>query len=93
MTKILLKKPAKSTNVAHAFCFFAMFMLILFSGNGLAQELTKQEKKEKRKAKKQEKIDLRKYFQIKRPGMTLALQLKGRAGKNDIPYGEMAQAG
>lgn len=38
-------------------------------------------------------FDLRKYFQIKRPGKTLALQLKGRAGLNNVPYGEMSQPG
>ena len=38
-------------------------------------------------------MDLRKYFSIKRPGMTLAVQLKGRAGLNDVPYGEMSQPG
>ena len=38
-------------------------------------------------------FDLRKYIQIKRPGMTVALQLKGRAGLNNVPYGEMSQPG
>jgi outer membrane protein assembly factor BamA len=38
-------------------------------------------------------FDLRKYFQIKRPGMTLAIQLKGRADENNVPYGEMSQPG
>jgi hypothetical protein len=38
-------------------------------------------------------FDLRKYFQIKRPARTLALQLRGRAGINDVPYGEMSQPG
>jgi outer membrane protein assembly factor BamA len=38
-------------------------------------------------------FDLRKYFMIKRPGMTLAMQIKGRAGLNDVPYGEMSQPG
>ena len=38
-------------------------------------------------------FDFRKYQQIKRPGMTVALQLRGRIGENDIPYGEMSQPG
>jgi hypothetical protein len=38
-------------------------------------------------------IDLRKYFQIKRPGRTLAVQVRGRFGKGDVPYGEMSQPG
>ena len=38
-------------------------------------------------------FDLRKYFRIKRPGSTLAVQLKGRAGLNEVPYGEMSQPG
>jgi hypothetical protein len=38
-------------------------------------------------------IDLRKYFQIKRPGKTLAVQIRGRFGKGDVPYGEMSQPG
>jgi hypothetical protein len=38
-------------------------------------------------------VDLRKYWQIKRPGMTLALQFKGRFGEGDVPYGEMSQPG
>jgi outer membrane protein assembly factor BamA len=38
-------------------------------------------------------FDLRKYMQVKRPGRTVALQLKGRAGLNDVPYGEMSQPG
>ena len=38
-------------------------------------------------------FDIRKYFQIKRPGKTLAIQLRGRFGYNDIPYGEMSQLG
>jgi len=38
-------------------------------------------------------IDLRKYFQIKRPGRTIAVQLRGRFGKGDVPYGEMSQPG
>ena len=38
-------------------------------------------------------FDIRKYFQIKRPGMTLAIQLRGRFGYNEIPYGEMSQLG
>jgi hypothetical protein len=38
-------------------------------------------------------FDLRKYMQVKRPGRTVALQLKGRAGLNNVPYGEMSQPG
>ncbi len=38
-------------------------------------------------------FDIRKYQQIKRPGQTLAFQLRGRFGMNDIPYGEMSQPG
>lgn len=38
-------------------------------------------------------FDLRKYFMVKRPGRTVALQLKGRAALNDVPYGEMSQPG
>jgi outer membrane protein assembly factor BamA len=38
-------------------------------------------------------FDLRKYFQIKRPGRTVAIQLKGRAAINNVPYGEMSQPG
>jgi hypothetical protein len=38
-------------------------------------------------------FDLRKYFQVKRPGRTLAFQVKGRAALNDVPYGEMSQPG
>jgi hypothetical protein len=38
-------------------------------------------------------FDIRKYFQISRPGKTLAVQLRGRFGYNDIPYGEMSQLG
>ncbi len=38
-------------------------------------------------------IDLRKYWQIKRPGRTIAWQVKGRFGKGDVPYGEMSQPG
>jgi outer membrane protein assembly factor BamA len=38
-------------------------------------------------------FDLRKYFQVSRPGRTIAVQLKGRAGLNNVPYGEMSQPG
>jgi hypothetical protein len=38
-------------------------------------------------------LDLRKYFQVKRPGQTLALQFKTRMGVGDMPYGEMSQVG
>lgn len=38
-------------------------------------------------------IDIRKYKQIKRPGRTVALQLRGRFGFDDMPYGEMSQPG
>lgn len=38
-------------------------------------------------------LDFRKYWQIKRPGSTIAVQLKGRFGKGSVPYGEMSQPG
>jgi hypothetical protein len=38
-------------------------------------------------------FDLRKYWKIKRSGRTLAVQLRGRAGQNNMPYGEMSQIG
>jgi hypothetical protein len=38
-------------------------------------------------------VDLRKYWMIKRPGRTIAGQLKGRFGTGDVPYGEMSQPG
>ena len=38
-------------------------------------------------------FDLRKYFKIKKPGHTIALQLRGRFGYNNMPYGEMSQLG
>ena len=38
-------------------------------------------------------FDIRKYFQVKRPGKTIAVQVRGRFGYNDIPYGEMSQLG
>ncbi len=38
-------------------------------------------------------LDIRKYWQIKRPGSTIAVQLKGRFGKGNVPYGEMSQPG
>lgn len=37
--------------------------------------------------------DFRKYFRIKREGRTLAWQVKGRFGVNDVPYAEMSQLG
>ena len=37
--------------------------------------------------------DIRKYFRIKKDGRTLALQLKGRFGFGDVPYGEMSPSG
>ena len=37
--------------------------------------------------------DLRKYFKIKRIGRTLAVQLRGRFGRGEVPYGEMSQPG
>ena len=37
--------------------------------------------------------DIRKFFRIKKDGRTLALQLKGRVGFGDVPYGEMSQPG
>jgi outer membrane protein assembly factor BamA len=38
-------------------------------------------------------IDLRIYWKIKREGKTIAVQLRGRFGQNDMPYGEMSQPG
>ncbi|MFN8255919.1 MAG: BamA/TamA family outer membrane protein [Bacteroidales bacterium] len=38
-------------------------------------------------------FDVRKYWKIKREGKTLAVQLRGRFGQNDMPYGEMSQPG
>jgi hypothetical protein len=38
-------------------------------------------------------LDMRKYWTIKRPGSTLAVQLKSRLGFGDVPYGEMSQPG
>ena len=38
-------------------------------------------------------FDARKYFTIQHQGQTLAFQLRGRFGINDIPYGEMSQPG
>ena len=37
--------------------------------------------------------DLRKYFKIKRAGRILAVELRGRFGQGDVPYGEMSQPG
>jgi outer membrane protein assembly factor BamA len=38
-------------------------------------------------------IDMRKYWQIRRPGRTLAYQLRGRFSTGEVPYGEMSQPG
>jgi len=38
-------------------------------------------------------VDFRKYFQLDRPGRTFAMQMKGRFGAGDVPYGEMSQLG
>jgi hypothetical protein len=38
-------------------------------------------------------VDIRKYFRIRRPGKTIAVQMRGRFGKGDVPYGEMSQPG
>jgi len=38
-------------------------------------------------------LDLRKYFQVKRPGRTVAVQLKSRVGVGYVPYAEMSQLG
>lgn len=38
-------------------------------------------------------LDLRNYWTIKRPGSTLAVQLKSRLGFGNVPYGEMSQPG
>lgn len=38
-------------------------------------------------------VDFRKYFQIKRPGRTIAVQAKSRLSYGDVPYGEMSQLG
>lgn len=38
-------------------------------------------------------LDFRKYFQVTRPGHTMAFQFKSRIGVGDVPYGEMAQLG
>ncbi len=38
-------------------------------------------------------VDVRKYIPIVRPGHTLALQVRGRFGNGDVPYGEMSQLG
>ena len=38
-------------------------------------------------------LDLRKYFQIKRPGRTVAVQFKSRIGGGNVPYAEMSQIG
>jgi len=38
-------------------------------------------------------LDFRKYFQIRRPGRTFALQAKTRLGVGNVPYGEMSMLG
>jgi len=38
-------------------------------------------------------LDFRKYFQVSRPGKTVALQVKTRIGVGEVPYGEMSQLG
>ena len=38
-------------------------------------------------------LDLRKYFQVKRPGRTIAVQFKSRLGYGNMPYAEMSQLG
>ena len=38
-------------------------------------------------------LDLRKYFQVKRPGRTVAVQFKTRVGVGDVPYAELSQLG
>jgi hypothetical protein len=38
-------------------------------------------------------IDLRKYFQINRPGNTFAVRLDGRFATGDVPYSEMSVLG
>lgn len=38
-------------------------------------------------------LDARKYFQIKRPGRTIATQLKTRIGTGQMPYAELSQIG
>jgi len=38
-------------------------------------------------------LDLRKYFRIKRPGRTVAVQIKSRIGVGEMPYAEMSQLG
>ena len=38
-------------------------------------------------------LDVRKFFQVGKPGQTLALQGRVRLGVGEIPYGEMSQLG
>lgn len=38
-------------------------------------------------------VDFRKYFQVSRPGTTVALQFKTRLGVGNVPYAEMSQLG
>lgn len=38
-------------------------------------------------------LDFRKYFQVARPGKTIALQFKSRIGVGNMPYGEMSLLG
>ncbi len=38
-------------------------------------------------------VDVRHYIQLFKPGQTLALQIRGRAATDQVPYGEMSQLG
>jgi hypothetical protein len=38
-------------------------------------------------------VDFRKYFPLERKGRTFAMQVKGRFGVGEVPYGEMSQLG
>ena len=38
-------------------------------------------------------FDIRKYWNIKKEGRTFAIQLRGRFGNGNVPYGEMSQPG
>ncbi len=38
-------------------------------------------------------VDIRKYFRVAKPGQTITVQVKGRFGENEVPYGEMSQLG
>ncbi len=37
--------------------------------------------------------DLRKYWKVKKDGRTVAVQVRGRFGNGNVPYGEMSQPG